>query len=67
MARTVSRPGSGVNVVFEPPIEFILRQTGRFRHALEDLGPLWEGFKRIMEGVERERFISLVMKRSMFS
>ena len=45
-------------VVFEPPIEFILRQTGRFRRELENLIPLWERFKVVMEDVERSRFDS---------
>lgn len=52
----VSSGGGGVRIQLEPPIEFILRQAGAFRHALENLEPLWELFKPIMAEIEEEQF-----------
>jgi phage gpG-like protein len=46
------RSGGGVDLVLEPPIPFILRQSGKFRAALEDLNPLWDRFKPLMADFE---------------
>jgi phage gpG-like protein len=54
----VSARGAGVSVELHPPVSFILRQTGAFRAALLDLGPLWERFSEEMTEIEDERFAS---------
>lgn len=54
----VSSGKGGVTLQLVPPIEFILKQTGAFRHALEDLLPLWELFEPVMEEIETEQFDS---------
>jgi phage gpG-like protein len=46
----------GVDILLEPPIEFILRQTGRFRLALLDFTGLWELFKPVMADIEQQQF-----------
>ena len=62
MARSVTGGGArltgrgGITMELEPPIEFILQQTGRFRDSLLDLEVLWEAFKPIMSEVERRQF-----------
>jgi phage gpG-like protein len=43
---------------FEPPVEFILQQTGAFQAALLDLEVLWELFKPIMSEIEEQQFDS---------
>lgn len=43
-------------MVFRPPLEFIIRQQGAFRRALEDLSGLWRRFIPIIEGMEAEWF-----------
>jgi phage gpG-like protein len=48
-------PG-GVTIMLDPPLEFISQQVGRFRAGLEDFGPLWERFDKVMEQVEGDRF-----------
>ena len=55
MARTVSNAG-GVTIEIEPPLEFILKQTGRFQEALLDLEPLWELVKPVAASVEEDQF-----------
>lgn len=52
-----SGPG-GVTIMLDPPLEFILRQTGAFRAALEDFGPLWDKLSDVMEKVEQDQFDS---------
>lgn len=47
-----------VHLRLEPPVSFILRQSGAFRRELENLHPLWELFKPTMSRIERERFES---------
>lgn len=42
----------------EPPVSFILQQSGRFRRNLENLFPLWEKFKPIMSEIEAEHWAS---------
>jgi len=54
----VSAGGAGVQIKVEPPIEFILKQTGAFRRALFDFSSLWERFKPIMGEIEAEQFAS---------
>ena len=56
MARSGVRRGSGVTIEIEPPLEFILRQTGRFQAALLDLEPLWELVKPVAANVEEDQF-----------
>lgn len=46
----------GVTIQIEPPLEFILSQTGRFQEALLDLEPLWELVKPIAADVEEEQW-----------
>lgn len=58
MARSVVNPGGGISVQLEPPLEFIMRQTGAFRAALLDLQALWELFKPVMSEIEGEQFSS---------
>ena len=48
---------AGVTLVLQPPVEFILRQHGAFRRALEDLTGLWERFVPLVAAME-ERWIS---------
>src|SRR5690242_17119804 len=50
--------GGGIRMELEPPISFILRQTGAFRDALLDLEVLWDLFKPIMESIEEQQFSS---------
>ena len=52
----VSSGKGGITLTLVPPIEFILKQSGEFRHALDDLLPLWELFEPIMEEIETEQF-----------
>jgi phage gpG-like protein len=47
-----------VSLQLEPPIGFILRQTGAFRMALENLLPLWRKFEPTMEKIVEEQFDS---------
>lgn len=56
MAGPAVHRGGGVTVQIEPPLEFILRQTGAFQAALLDLEPLWELVKPIAASVEEEQF-----------
>jgi len=49
---------AAVQIVLQPPVSFILRQSGAFRRALLDLTPLWGRFKTVMSEVEQERFDS---------
>ena len=58
MARSAIQPGrgGGVTIQIEPPLEFILQQTGRFKAALLDFEPLWELVKPIAARVEEEQF-----------
>lgn len=49
---------SGVSVVIEPPIDFILKQTAEFQAALLDLEPLWELVKPEVSRMEEEQFSS---------
>lgn len=55
-AGRVSAGAGGVEIVLQPPIEFILRQTGRFKAALLDFSDLWERFKPVMGEIEQEQF-----------
>lgn len=56
MARSGVGRGGGVSVQIEPPLEFILRQSGAFQAALLDLEPLWELVKPVMASVEEDQF-----------
>lgn len=47
-----------VSLTLNPPVGFILRQSGAFRAALDNLEPLWERFKPIMSAIEQEQFDS---------
>ena len=47
-----------VNLELQPPISFILKQTGAFRHALENLLPLWRRFEPTMDEIVEEQFDS---------
>lgn len=47
-----------VRVVLSPPAEFIARQAGGFRRALENLIPLWARFKPVMSELEEQHFTS---------
>lgn len=47
-----------ITIILEPPLEFILKQGGRFRRELEDMTGLWERFSFVMERVEQELFDS---------
>lgn len=47
---------SGVTVIIEPPIDFILRQSAEFRAALLDLDPLWELVKPVVAETEKQQF-----------
>lgn len=58
MAGSVGARGAGVHLVLRPPVEFILRQSGAFRRALGNLGPLWDRFAETMAEIEAERFDS---------
>lgn len=51
----VSGPG-GLQIVIEPPIQFIERQSAELALALADLMPLWERLIPIMGDIEREVF-----------
>jgi phage gpG-like protein len=46
----------GVTVAFDPPVEFILRQTGAFRRSLENLEPLWARVAPLMAEIEERWF-----------
>jgi len=58
MAAPLGARGGGVSLVLQPPLEFILRQSGAFRRSLLNLGPLWARFKSEMSAIEEERFSS---------
>lgn len=45
-----------VEMRLEPPVSFILRQSGRFRHELENLVPLWMRFESVLDQIEEEQF-----------
>src|SRR5215475_9439851 len=47
---------SGVTIEIEPPLDFILRQTGEFQAALLDLESLWELVKPEVARMEEEQF-----------
>lgn len=47
-----------IQAVLSPPAEFIARQVGGFRGALENLVPLWARFKPIMSEIEEQHFAS---------
>lgn len=47
-----------VEMVFRPPLDFIVRQQGAFRRALEDLSGLWRRFLPILEAMELDWFTS---------
>jgi len=56
MAGPLGARGAGVSLLFRPPLEFILQQSGAFRRALLNLGPLWDRFKPEMSRIQEERF-----------
>jgi phage gpG-like protein len=58
MARNVVVSGGGnlLTVELNPPSDFIARQDGAFRRALEDLGELWARFEPIMSDIEQTVF-----------
>lgn len=56
MAGSVVSQGGGVTLRLTPPLEFIMRQSGRFRQQLANLEPLWDRFKPIMGEIEKKRF-----------
>ncbi len=45
-----------VDITFSPPIDFILRQHGRFRRELDDFSELWEMLKPVISQIEQDRF-----------
>lgn len=47
-----------IRVALSPPAEFIARQAAGFRHALENLLPLWARFKPVMSELEEQHFVS---------
>jgi phage gpG-like protein len=47
-----------VDVTIEPPISFIMRQSGAFRRKLADLIPLWRRFDPVLSQIEAEQFAS---------
>lgn len=49
---------SDVTMHFSPPLEFIIRQQGTFRRALEDMTGLWRRFVPIISAMERRWFES---------
>src|SRR4051812_28252858 len=55
-ARATGR--GGITMELEPPVEFILKQTGAFQAALLDLEILWDLFKPIMGEIEEQQFDS---------
>lgn len=56
MAAPAVTRGAGVSIQVEPPLEFILKQTGAFQAALLDLEPLWELVKPVAASVEEEQW-----------
>ena len=56
MARSVVGSRGGVDIQLEPPLSFILSQTGAFKAALLDLQVLWDLFKPIMAEIEEQQF-----------
>lgn len=57
MAAPVVGAGSkAVSVVFQPPLEFIAKQFGRFHSELSDFENLWDRFEVRMEDIENEQF-----------
>jgi phage gpG-like protein len=56
--RTSTRGNGEVRMEFRPPIEFIQRQIGGFRHELEDLDGLWDRFSRVLPDIFRSWFSS---------
>lgn len=47
---------SDVVMSFSPPLDFIARQQGTFRRALEDFSGLWRRFIPIIEAMEADWF-----------
>lgn len=58
MARSAVGRGGGVSIQIEPPLEFIIKQSGEFQAALLDLEPLWELVKPVAASVEEDQFSS---------
>jgi len=54
MAAPVARSsrGQGIGVSMTPPIEFVIKQTGRFRRDLERFEGLWQKFKPVIGELE---------------
>lgn len=48
------RGGGGVDIVFQPPLSFIQRQSGAFGRKLRNLEDLWDRFSPLMEELEME-------------
>jgi phage gpG-like protein len=48
----------GVQIVLQPPLQFIMRQAGAFRLRLLDFGSLWDAFGEIMGRIEQSQFDS---------
>ena len=47
-----------VDIKLSPPVSFILRQSGAFRHDLENLMPLWDKFDNVLHEMTEEQFDS---------
>lgn len=55
----IAGKGGGVKLVLNPPVEFILRQSGAFQAALVmEMDKLFEAFKPVMGALESEWFDS---------
>lgn len=51
--------GGGVEMRLEPPLDFVLKQSGAFRRQLEHFELwLWPRFKDAMSDIERDQFAS---------
>jgi phage gpG-like protein len=50
--------GGGVQIVFQPPLEFIARQAGSFGRRLRNLEPLWDRFSHVLPDIFRQHFES---------
>jgi phage gpG-like protein len=45
-----------VTIKLSPPVSFILKQSGAFGRALEDLTPLWDEFDETLQEITKEQF-----------
>lgn len=55
----ISGKGGGIKLIINPPVEFILKQSGAFQRALvSEMDRMYETFKPVLGAMEQEWFAS---------